>query len=516
MTERESKEFYDDLRRKLEDYGSAPPESVWTGIRQQVPNRRRRWWRGALLVLLLVGTVAYLTVSTRPWRPRSESQPVAVATPSPDAQPDASVSGGSSSQPQRVATQAPSANLSPNTGAAAPSSVNPEAQPSTDAATQKTAPTASGRLDRGLEAGRLTGPTSKAARRALALDSAARPQSEATAATLAATPITSRARRQRKARAGVAVVALSGQYLSPTRRQVLASQLKPTYMAPTDTETRLEQEAAKTFTPSLNRESAPYGSSSSSTEQGALFGGRLLPLLVRLQLPGLPLPQPTAVLVPKVRQPQPDKPKWAIQALAGPTVSYRKLGTNIRRVEQLERPAAGYGMQLGAARTLTPRLTLSVGVGYTEVAAGLYLRLQKADSLPLVTTRLRDYYRLLTVPMEAHYLLGNTARWRYGVQAGVAPALLLSARTTEGGACNCQQQQWQPADSVRRFRQLNLTLTAGAFVGYQAAPGLWLMLRPQANYFLNSITDPASGRAARHPWSVGVQGGISFDLPFKP
>jgi hypothetical protein len=284
---------------------------------------------------------------------------------------------------------------------------------------------------------------------------------------------------------------------------------------PTDTKTRLKQEAAKNSTAGVSSEGAPYGSGSLSTEQAALFGGHLLPLLVRLQLPGLPLPQPTAVLVPEVRQPQFNKPTWAIQALGGPTVSYRKLGATMRRMEQLERPAAGYGMQLGVARTLTPRLSLSIGIGYTEVAAGLYLRLQKVDSVPLITTRLRDYYRLLTVPVEAHYLLGNTARWRYGLQAGTAPALLLSARTTEGGACNCQQQQWQPSDSTRRFRQVNLTLTAGAFVGYQAAPGLWLMLRPQAQYFLNSITDPISGRATRHPWSMGVQGGISFDLPSK-
>ncbi|WP_157530531.1 hypothetical protein [Hymenobacter norwichensis] len=515
MTERESKEFYDDLRRKLEEYGSPPPESVWAGIRQQVPNRRRRWWRGALLVLLLVGTVSYLTISTRTQRPTPISTPAAVATVSPGAQADASVSSGSSSRPQSAAAQAPSTGLSPNTGAA-PSLATPETQPGTNVATQETAPTASRQADRGLIAGRLTDPTGKAPRQVLAPDSATQPQSEASGATLAATSTTSEGRKQHKARAGVALVVLPKQYPNPTRRQIPAASLETTYAEPTNKETHPEQEAAKNLTAGLSSEGAAYGSSSLPTNQTTLFGGRLLPLLVRLQLPGLPLPRPTAVLVPEVRQPQPIKPNWAIQALGGPTVSYRKLGANVRRVEQLERPAAGYGMQLGVARTLTPRLSLSVGVGYTEVAASLYLRLQKADSVPLVITRLRDYYRLLTVPMEAHYLLGATTRWRYGVQAGVAPALLLSARTTEGGACNCQQQQWQPSDSTRRFRQLNLTLTAGAFVGYQAAPGLWLTLRPQAQYFLNSITDPTSGRAARHPWSVGVQGGISFDLPFKP
>lgn len=219
--------------------------------------------------------------------------------------------------------------------------------------------------------------------------------------------------------------------------------------------------------------------------------------------------------IPETQPQPPAKPKWALQVLAGPAVSYRQLGSNARRVEQLERPAAGYGAQLGVARSPNPRLSLSAGISYAEMATGLLLRVRKADSLPPATVRFRDYYRLLTVPVEAQYLLGNSTRWRYGVQGGIAPALLLSARTTEGGACNCQQQQWQPGDSTQRFRRVNLTLTAGAFVRYQAAPGLWLMLRPQAQYFLNSITDPTSGRAARQPWSVGVQGGISFDFPSK-
>jgi hypothetical protein len=515
MTERESKEFYDDLRRKLEDYGSAPPESVWAGIRQQVPTRRRRWWRGALLVLLLVGTVAYFTVSTRPWRPRSESQPVAATTTS--ASSGASV-GASASTPRSAAAtgrqDSSSEALRPN---------QPAALATASTETQRRVPTKLGtseltgnRLSRGgnvafgTETIRPKPPTSDSTTETYTRRAAVAPTTTESA------PAVGTARKRRALRVSIplAVAATRRQYpLRPKPTDFPSETASP---APIPEAASLAQEAVKptALTPGS---AAPKISGATLTEPTAtLAAGNLLPLWVRLQFSALPIPKPAYAPVAASRQQQLNTPKWAVQVLAGPTVSYRKLGPTARRVEQLERPAAGYNGQLGVARTLTPRLALSVGVGYTEMAASLYLRLQKADSVPLVTTRLRDYYRLLTVPVEAHYLLGNTTRWRYGVQGGMAPALLLSARTTEGGTCNCQQQQWQPASDSTRFRQLNLTLTASAFVGYQAAPGLWLTLRPQAQYFLNSITEPISGRAARQPWSIGVQGGISFDLPFKP
>lgn len=520
MTERESKEFYDDLRRKLEDYGSAPPESVWAGIRQQVPTRRRRWWRGALLALLLVGTVAYLTLSTRPWHPRSESQPVTATTNS--ASSEAPVGAAASNPRNATATSRQGATpeaLRPN---------QPALSATASAETQRMGMTEQGaseltgnRLSRGRNVvlgTKATRSKPPVPRQLLAADSTTKTYTRSTAVantTTEGASAVSTARQRRALRVGVPLAIAATRRRYPLRPKLTDLPSKTASSASTLEAVSLAQEVASPIARTPGSAEAEGSGGTTLTEPTSPLADNLLPLWVRLHLSALPIPKPAYAPVAEPRQQQVNTPKWAVQVLAGPTVSYRKLGANARRVEQLERPAAGYGVQLGMARTLTPRLALSVGVGYTEMAAGLYLRLQKADSVPVVTTRLRDYYRLLMVPVEAHYLLGNTARWRYGIQAGMAPALLLSARTTEGGACNCQQQQWQPGDSTR-FRQVNLTLTAGAFVRYHAAPGLWLTLRPQAQYFLNSITEPVSGRAARQPWSVGVQGGISFDLPFKP
>jgi len=511
MTEHESKEFYDDLRHKLEGYGSAPPESVWEGIRQQVPARPRRWWRSALLAVLLMATVAYFTVGTNSWRPDTNTAGKLAVIRSAEVKAPSMGPKSSRSNVAHINHQATEVEAfypeKPTVPAAAALEI-----PSPVTIGAGASQVANSRSAHGSSPVAVTGTAGKkphTARQLPATDSTAERYTKADAAVAASagtTQVLAVTRTRRKRRADIPVgIATTGRR-HPVQRSLI--DFPPKTFASTTTTlsdaVRPEPEAAG------SPASAPSSASSSALAATPYSG--MQPLLVWLQVPAWPAPQLSYVAVPEKQQPA--KPKWALQVLAGPAVSYRKLGANARRVEQLERPAAGYGAQFGVARSINPRLSVSAGIGYAEMATSLFLRVQKADSLPPATVRFRDYYRLLTAPVEAHYLLGNSTRWRYGIQGGVAPALLLSARTTEGGACNCQQQQWQPSDSTQ-FRRINLTLTAGAFAGYQAAPGLWLTLRPQAQYFLNSITEPTSGRAASHPWSVGVQGGISFDFPSK-
>lgn len=204
---------------------------------------------------------------------------------------------------------------------------------------------------------------------------------------------------------------------------------------------------------------------------------------------------------------------WSVQVAAGPSLTYRTLGRDsARQVEQLERPSYGFSGQLTAAYTLTEKLTVSTGLGYAEYANTLKFRVKKASEETARQVLFRDVYRFVSVPLLMRYSLGGNQRWRFGAVGGANLGLLKGTRTTEGSACNCSQTT-TPAEGT--YRRTSLVLTAGGFVHYQFAPGKWLTLQPQGQYFLNSLTDPASGRAARHPWAVGVLGGISFDLEPK-
>lgn len=533
MTEHESEEFYNDLRRKLENYGAPPPESVWAGIRQQVPARRpRRWWRGAVLALLVVGTVAYLAVRVRPWQYASGRPAVAAVSPS------SNVSSGLSARQHRPAattqaaepaTQALPAPVLPAPAApvvsapepaaatAGPDRLRPDSRQLTPVAA---APPRNRHLgaDIGLEVPRRLAPA--------VTDSTRREWTERTETTRPAAAATRRAPSpaySRRMRGGVLAGAMperrrSGKLSSePTARVSRAEPSEPAAaraVPGTDAASAVISDPSRDLKKGAPRSPYEPGTAPAAAAANTPLAGRPVPL----RLPAVALPGVAAVALPTPERPSRSGQGWALQLLAGPAASYRTLGSGARQLEQLERPAAGFSAQLSAARQVSSRLTLSAGLGYLEVASGLYLRITQAnDSLidyPARTVNFRDYFRLLTVPVEAQYQLGGNQRWRYGVQGGAVPAWLLSARTTEGNSCHCQQQQWQPQDSTR-FRRLNLTLSAGGYVGYQAAPGLWLLLRPQAQYFLTSITDPASGRTPRRPWNLGVQAGLSFDLPSK-
>jgi hypothetical protein len=198
--------------------------------------------------------------------------------------------------------------------------------------------------------------------------------------------------------------------------------------------------------------------------------------------------------------------------VAGPSLTYRTLGDSARQLERLERPGIGYSGQVTASYALNKKLTISTGLGYAEYANNLHYQLQKTSAETSRIVDFRDVYRFVSIPVHAQYTLGGNQRWRFGTLGGANVGLLAGTRTTEGSACNCSQTT-VPASGT--YRNTSLVLTAGGFLSYQFAPGQWLTLRPQGQYFLNSLTDPASGRVDRHPWSLGVQGGISFDLEPK-
>ncbi|TGD82459.1 porin family protein [Hymenobacter wooponensis] len=512
MTENESEKLYKDLRRKLADYGSAPPDAVWAGIRQQVPARREfRWKRSALLLLLLCLPVLMLTVGPRLWSHRtglghlsttqtitSQAAPAAklrqaVNQPATASQSDddAAVAADASAKPTGLAAgQAPTNHAQP---ASSPSSVVATAHTRTrrvradvvghfdDAETQR-------RISRGSETVVATAKARRKRRGALAL-LAPTLQSGRNSVELR--------RRARTSREALDAASAQDEQLGSRHSTHTAKRSRSRFNRSTGSATGLEV------------------AGDADTGLARRFSNERIPLLaVRPTLEEAEEPE-----VRRVKRVRPHRSRkaqllknWSIQIVAGPSLTYRTLGDSARQLERLERPSIGYSGQVTASYALTKQLTISTGLGYAEFANNLHYQLQKTSAETSRIIDFRDVYRFVSIPLLAQYTFGGNHRWRFGALGGANVGLLTGTRTTEGSACNCSQTT-VPATGT--YHNTSLVLTAGGSLNYQFAPGQWLTLRPQGQYFLNSLTDPASGRAARHPWSVGVQGGISFDLEPK-
>ncbi|WP_303311026.1 hypothetical protein [Hymenobacter sp. BT730] len=203
--------------------------------------------------------------------------------------------------------------------------------------------------------------------------------------------------------------------------------------------------------------------------------------------------------------------KMGVELVAGTGVSYRKMGGITTQLQSLEKPGVSYSGHLGVTYALNKRLSVMAGAGYAEFATSLNYQLKKTAQDAATKVSFRDVHRYFSVPVQMQYQILGNHRWNIGTMGGATVSLRSSSRTTEGNACACTQRDWEPG-VASPYRATNLLLTAGAFANYQMAVGQWFTLRPQAQYFLNSITDPAQNQAARHPWNLGVEVGVMWDL----
>ena len=120
----------------------------------------------------------------------------------------------------------------------------------------------------------------------------------------------------------------------------------------------------------------------------------------------------------------------------------------------------------------------------------------------------RDTHQFLTVPEQAHYVLGQAGkRLRYGVVAGTEAAIYL-------GGSNLQLtgniKDWNTSNSP--YRSLNLTLNTGLDVRYRLAPRLEVVVQPTVTYFLNPLARPASDLSPRYLWGGSALLGLSYHL----
>ncbi|SDX35964.1 porin family protein [Hymenobacter psychrophilus] len=501
MTEKDSDHFYRDLRRKLEPYGSPPPESVWAGIQQQLPPQRPSWLRRLMPLGLLAVLLVSITVTSTYWRPFFQKEPAEHAAATVARAPERSTAGRASNPLSN--TVEPSTD-SPLTGATAADS---DAATSINDFDTPPSPAIGAGSDSGVNAGADASPATRAARSSNTLPGN-----------------------------GFNLPTIRPGNRHQANRPAAAATDQPTQFAGVAKHRNQPQRTANEQQPTTlalvrNRPMNRRGRGAKASNRPADRQGRATPAS---DLAGLaatfsneplarrPLPTPPQPAVPKVSSrplPRPPRPtrqelrlrNWSVQLTAGPSLTYRLLGSASTQLEKLERPAWSGSGQLMGAYAFSPRLTVAGGLGFAQYANTLRYTLSNADSAKTRQIDFRDTYNFITIPVQAQLTLGGNHRWRYGVLGGGTAALLTSMRVTEGSACNCGQRLRRPTPTDTAYRRLNLALTVGAFADYQFAPGQWLTIRPQGELFLNSLTTP-NNRAPRHPFSVGVQLGYRWNL----
>jgi hypothetical protein len=267
---------------------------------------------------------------------------------------------------------------------------------------------------------------------------------------------------------------------------------------------------------------------------------------VALQLmKGLAPAQAQTVAVAPNEPPASFLPRWAVQVLAGPALTYRQLSSSsalsanpapttpsmypgqnsqsTASIAELERPALGGGFQLTVRRALTERWSLSAGLGYAEYATRLALQQVQAahsNSVGAVAPRpdssttsihRRDTYRFVTVPLRVGYTKPLSPRWSVGLLAGADVALYVGGSSTEGSACACQTRSWGLTGSP--YRRVSVGASLGAEVRYRLN-GRWeLLAQPTATYMLNPLAQSTSAYYRRHLLGGTALLGAAYTLP---
>ena len=546
MTEHDPDDLYQALRDRLADYGQEPPAPLWASIRAQLPppvaapqlRKRRRSVAALLLGLLLIIS------AMAGWHWRHQ----AVLTPA-----------GARGRPLLARTGTTSPN--PNSVALVPAATASQAAGASQAEIIANQTATAQRFGKN----RLEEPSSSTNKK-IAPDSEAS-DSEASdleasdpevsdvavaSGTFSAQRVAAERRvgrgwagiRSGRAAAGREFTFGEGRKSNPSKSTIIGDKAGLVSSATKNTTTlaaATETTAGETGLPASARSSLLTSTKTATTEAlsaaNAVTTGSLALRLAALELPALdalrqPLPADTLPQEPlaMVR-------RWAVQVAAGPALTYRYLNAepqyNILNNTAVtsrtmdastageESASYGFGVQVQGRRVLNGRWSLSGGLGYQEYA----MKRTYLVSNPSVifanpsqpTTNLaptystgthRDTYRFLTVPVRLSYALGQASRHlRYGLLGGADVALYLGG--TSAGADGARHT-WGISDSPHR--SLGVALSAGFELRYRTAPRLELLAQPSATYFLNSLTQPASGITARQLLGVGALFGISYDL----
>ena len=590
MTDRDPNDLYDALRDRLANYGQEPPAPLWASIRAQLPppvaapklRLRRAAWLGLLLLLIGIGSWQGWRLSrlgrNRPEVATGSRLPANKARISTNGQlaapqPAATIAGnaadragttGQATTAAPEATKAVRATTAAVTGRA-PVVAREEPRTTTTAARIGAAAqrsrsigenTSQSSPENALANGALASAAAGAARTAGRSDVAGatapsgatgRPHTAALAVRARKQPLystTARARKRRGASRSGVVVTTDQLIAAPT------TQPASTKTATGQHEAILPSADLAKATKSIAAGAVPTANHLNTDVPAAPITfaawSRLQPRSVALlQAPWATptVPAPTDTL------PRPARAvasRWAVQVLAGPALTYRRLGSNggsaapaapvnfydqagdRTSVAAQERPTVGFGVQVQVQRVLNGRWTLSTGLGYQEYTTRLALQTVPTsaaapnsfpmsapphiiDSTQIRSTNLRDAYRFATVPVRVGYWLGRGGRhFRFGLLGGADAALYLGGATTEGSTCGCTSQTWGPTGSP--YRPFSLSLSAGLDLRYRLGPRWELLAQPTGTYFLTPLARPASGFAPRYLLGGGTLLGISYGL----
>ena len=576
------------LRQQLADYAEAPGPQVWAGVRQRlgrpVPAWRARWRRPlplllGLLVLLLATVGQLYGPARRPPLARTG------ATPGSRVGLDAGLGAGQSGSK--------AAALRPK-----PLSARPDQLP--DAATGGTS--GIGRpesLVYNIQSGRHSQPTVRSRPRA-----GRRAAAATRAASLTNRVAANRGRQPRRlpevysGEPALATLIDSDKptEIGPARREVAAGarqQLSPDYGLESQAGARLpaavrqgradDQPVRLT---QLNRRLAAASASASltrpvpaaATQPGtagtvtpaavavadAGFGltlagpepasplAPLAPLAYRTVL--LAAPRPADSLRPRVLAAlEPVRPatarheagRWSVQALAGPTLSYRRLPQpetgGAATLAHRERPAAGLGAPVQLRRILSGRWALAAGLGYQQyatrlpgydgpgagglLAPGSATGPGRGQAVATSGQPSRDTYHLLVLPVQLSYALGSAGRpWQLAALAGLEAARYLGGSVTLASPTANSAPTFLPYTFAQRpysnaqsspYRPWSGAGSLGLELRYQPTdPGArWqLLVQPTGRYVLTSFARPDAADYSRRPFSLGLLVGAGWRL----
>lgn len=611
MPDLDSEELDDVLRRRLADYGQEPPPELWASIRQQLPPPvavpRRRWRRvagaGLLLTLLLFVVV---TVSNWPKRPTQPAPGVATGTTEPTSTRDAAHLQPATSSGKAFSPNGPGptrTNATPAVASAATTSAPVAGAPS--GATPPPAGQAAASTTAGAATAKASAPTTSATGAlvpTLAAAHAATPE-RANNRTLAvvtgsAQVVTvGRARRTKRRGSPLWATANAGRgsissqpslrkgawlqnglpgSIAPVEQTTAAASASPpdhgqvvsypptpaspgAFSAATTAASTTELTANQVGRLATKPRTTAFrqaGSSSIRRSQSDTLGQATSWDLLTARLVPLPLvagatpatPQPVAVELSPL--PAPVLPRWTVQLLAGPALTYRYLGTapaqasapapgldgiantvfdpaantlSTKALVELERPALSGGGHVTIRRALTPHWSLSAGLGYSEYATRLALQQvsnvaaaarfsnnsRSPDSLATAIHR-RDSYRFFTIPLRVGYAWTPATRWQVGVLAGADAAFYRGGRSSEGSPCACQTQTWAATGSP--YRPFSLGASVGAEVRYHVAVRWELLVQPTATYLLTPLARPNQPYQPRHLFGATALLGVSYEL----